>query len=102
MITLIQTNSDNRLDIAMGNLGDAPAEGYIERLGDQWFPFGFDNELRATKGHTNPVDAGCLVIENFRSRAALLMDDQIAALEAELEGDIPAFTVVPRQRRLAS
>ena len=80
MITLIQTMDPGRFDIALeeGNRleDEAEPEGYIIQIENKWRPFD-NNHNMVGHDQENPVEAGKLVIRNYRERAAAILTKNI-------------------------
>ncbi len=99
MITLIQTDDFNRLDVRFeddyynemvtallkaDSSATRPIDGYVMKTEDgTYIGYGLDG-VTITEPFTNPVEAGKLIVPDYEKRAYRVIERSIARLESEL------------------
>jgi len=89
MITIIQTDSINRFDVALEeSFATTPfVEGYVEKgMDGLWYAFrcgGFDAVEVGTPG-VNPVEVGKAVINDYNNRCAGMVERAITRMEKSI------------------
>lgn len=101
MITLIQTEENNRINVAFTdyNTLNPALDGYVSKIDGLWFGFNIENQ-RMTDGFANPVDAARGVIVDYENKAAAAMEKTIARMTAELEGADSSSLLVKAKIRM--
>lgn len=102
MLTLIQTEENNRLNVAFEENAfetNPKLDGYVTKVDGLWFGFNMQNQPRSV-GFENPVDAARLVIENYEDKAAASLARSIERMEASIVGLDPSNLLVRAKLRM--